>query len=155
MSDILSIIGIVVSIIGVIISLLLFNASIDNSRKVLINKAIHYIIFDHEILRIFSDATDGKERVITKERVSNFNKNIFKLEEMMNDIKIKNNLILPIVPESDRMISDNKYEHTFALNEAYKAMNKYFEERNLPNFYLMLNEFDDRCEFLQNYNRKE
>lgn len=47
MSDILSIIGIIVSITGVIISLLFFNDSIDNSRKVLINKAIHFINFDH------------------------------------------------------------------------------------------------------------
>ena len=76
------------------------------------------------------------------------------LEEMMKDIKIRNDFGIPIIPESDEIISDNQYKHTFALSEVYKVMNNYFEERNLPNFYLMLNEYDDRCSFLQNYQRK-
>lgn len=155
MSDILSIIGIIVSITGVIISLLFFNASIDNSRKVLINKAIHFINFDHEILSIFSESTDEKKISNAQKRIYKFNKDMFMLEEMMKDIKIKNNLEIPIIPESDEIVTDNQYKHTFALSEAYKVMNNYFEERNLPNFYLMLNEYDDRCSFLQNYQRKE
>lgn len=84
-----------------------------------------------------------------------FNKDMFMLEEMMKDIKIKNNLEIPIVPESVEILIDNQYKHTFALSEVYKVMNNYFEERNLPNFYLMLNEYDDRCSFSQNYQRKE
>ncbi|KAF5039098.1 hypothetical protein DSECCO2_547470 [anaerobic digester metagenome] len=69
MSNLLSIIGIIISVAGVIISLLLFNASVNNSRKIILNKAIHFITFDHDILSIFSDATEEKARNITKERI--------------------------------------------------------------------------------------
>ena len=43
MSYILSAVGIIVSVVGVIISLLLFNASINNSRKIILNKVQHII----------------------------------------------------------------------------------------------------------------
>lgn len=154
MSNILSIIGIIVSVAGVIISLLLFNASVNNSRKIILNKAIHFIIFDHDILSIFSDATEEKARNITKERIYKFNHNVFMLEEMLKDIDIQNNLGIPIVSESDEQLDNNQFKHTFFLSKTYQVMNDYFRERNLPDFYLMLNEFDDRCSFLQNYERK-
>lgn len=153
MSDILSIIGIIVSVTGVIISLLLFNASVNNSRKIILNKAIHFIIFD--ILSIFSDATEEKAQNITKERIYKFNHNMFILEKILKDINIQNKLgIIPIVLESDEQIDNNQFKHTFLLSKTYQVMNDYFRERGLPDFYLMLNEFDDRCSFTQNYKQK-
>ena len=50
MSDFLSIAGIIISTIGVIISLIFFNASIDNSRKILLSKILYFIRYDHEII---------------------------------------------------------------------------------------------------------
>lgn len=157
MSDILSIIGIVVSTIGVIVSLLFFNASLDNSRKVLINKVLYYITFDHEIMNLFESATLNKKfettSSLSRVRVEKFNNSMFKLEAMMKDVSYHNNFGVPIIGESDESLGDNKYKHTYHISKTYQVMNKYFNERNLPNFYLLLNEYDDRCYFLQNYKR--
>ena len=157
MSNILSIIGIVVSTIGVIISLLFFNASLDNSRKVLINKVLYFITFDHEIMDLFASATANKKyetiSSLSKSRIEKFNNSMFKLEAMMKDVSYHNNLGTPIIGESDELLEDKKYKHTYLISETYKVMNTYFSKRNLPNFYLLLNEYDDRCYFLQHYKR--
>lgn len=154
MSDILSVIGIIVSVIGVILSLLLFNGSVNNSRKIILNKAIRFITFDHELLGIFFDATKERSVDITVERIYKFNKNMFLLEEMLKDIRIENKFGIPTIPEEEHRISDDEYKHTFALSKMYKEIYSYFKERKLPNFELMLNEYDDRCLFLQHYNKK-
>ena len=94
MSDILSIIGIIVSTLGVVISLLFFNASLDNSRKVLINKVLYFITFDHEIMSLFSEATINgmfsTSNSLSVEKIKKFNSSMFRLEEMMKDISYKN-----------------------------------------------------------------
>ena len=158
MSDILSIVGIIVSTLGVIISLLFFNASLDNSRKVLINKVLYFITYDHEIMELFSNATSNKKhdttKLLNKERIEKFDSSMFKLEAMMKDISYNNNLGVPIISERDECIDENKYKHTYYISKTYAVMNKYFHERHLPNFYLLLNEWDDRCYFFQHYERK-
>lgn len=157
MSDILSIIGIIVSTLGVVISLLFFNASLDNSRKVLINKVLYFITFDHEIMSLFSEATINgmfsTSNSLSVEKIKKFNSSMFRLEEMMKDISYKNKFGIPIIGESDTLIESDKYKHTYRICETYEIMNEYFKERRLPNFYLLLNEWDGRFYFSQHYKR--
>lgn len=157
MSDILSIIGIAVSTIGVIISLIFFNASIDNSRKVLINRVLYFINFDHEIMSLFVDSTKNRRfantKTITRTRIEKFNQSMLQLESMLKEIYYNNKFGVPLIGESDCQIENNKYKHTYLISKTFELMNQYFRERNLPNFYLMINEWDDRCLFLQHYNK--
>ncbi|MDD4110536.1 MAG: hypothetical protein PHS54_03170 [Clostridia bacterium] len=156
--DWLNILSLVISILGVAISLLLFNSSINNSRKILLSKVMYYINYDHEIMALFSESTKDKKirnAKITKERVIKFCQNMFRLEEMLKEISYKNELGVPTIPEQDKSINDNEYKHIYGISETFAVMNNYFKKRNLPNFYLLLNEYDDRCYFLQHYYRKE
>jgi len=59
--DILNIIAFVLSIVGIIISLLLFNASINNGRKILINEIIYRLIY--EICFMFSEHTRNEDKI--------------------------------------------------------------------------------------------
>lgn len=157
MSDILSITGIIISVIGVIISLIFFNASIDNSRKILLSKILYFIRYDHEIMSLFNNATKNKRNTslpLTRENVLKFNSSMFRLEEMLKEINYKNDYGVPIIGESDEAIENDKRKHTYHLDKTYSIMSEYFKKRNLPDFELLLNEWDDRLYFIQHYKEK-
>ena len=119
MSDFLSIAGIIISTIGVIISLIFFNASIDNSRKILLSKILYFIRYDHEIMSLFNMATKNKRNTsipLKRENILKFNNSMFRLEEMLKEINFKNDYGVPIIGESDEAIENEKRTEEKQIN---------------------------------------
>jgi hypothetical protein len=78
---------------------------------------------------------------------------MIKLEEMLKNINYINRFEVPIIGVSSNKIENNKYKNIYNISITYEYIRKYFKKRKLPDFYLLLNEYDDRCYFLQHYKR--
>ncbi|MDE6667552.1 MAG: hypothetical protein K2K38_04295 [Clostridia bacterium] len=157
MGNILSIVGIVVSTIALIVSVWLFDLSLDNGRKVLLHKIDYFITYDHEIFSIFSKLTISEDRLkptVKGEIVEKYNKSMFELSRMLNDIKYSY-FDIPLIPEGSELNDDGKtYKHKYYVKNAYEAIQMYFVKRNLPNFKIYLDYHDDRLYLVQHYSAR-
>ncbi|MDE7163511.1 MAG: hypothetical protein K2O44_05480 [Clostridia bacterium] len=96
MENILSIIGIIVPVVAIIISLWLFNKSLDNSRKVLLNKFLYFITYDSKILALICHSTKNGNITgakVTESDINTYNKSLFALDRMLNDLNITTKLV--------------------------------------------------------------
>lgn len=154
MENILSVIGIVVSTVALIVSVWLFDLSLDNSRKVLLHKIDYFITYDHQIISLFSDLTiNGTKRNcnVSEKDIEIFNKSVFELSRLLNDIKYSY-LATPIIYDGSELNNDNEnYKHNFYVKNAFDYLCTYFQKRNLPNFKLRLEYYDDRLYLKQHY----
>jgi len=140
-----TIFGIVISSFGVLLSLLLFNASINNNRKIILNDVIK------EINRgLFCLFTEDHNKEYKMKQFDGFVKNTIKIDAQLNQIEFKNNILLPGIPHSTSYIADKAIQ-TFDLNKAYKSMIDYFESRNIYGLDIALEFYDDRLMALQFY----
>ena len=108
-------------------------------------------------MKLFNMATKNKRNTsipLKRENILKFNNSMFRLEEMLKEINFKNDYGVPIIGESDEAIENEKRKHTYHLDKTYSVMSEYFKKRNLPDFELLLNEWDDRFYFIQHYYEK-
>jgi hypothetical protein len=149
--DILSIVGIVISSIGVVFSLLLFCASVDNGRKILINKVINTI--NSEVLLMFCEHPfQGNYTQKLKER-EKFNQSLWALHRALQEINYISNIIVPQLEVSkSEMITDNKWRNTFDLSQLFISVDEYFKKRHFIGIDFMLEYFDSRLMLCGNYN---
>lgn len=145
--DTLSIIGVVVSITGVIVSLFLFNASINNNRKILLNNVLNRIMYD--VFFMFSTHNPDSQRV---SKVHDFNRALMKIDTMLNEVDY-NNKGVPLLSWSTTF-SGEKATQTFHINNAFKEVKKYFERRHIKGMDVFIEYFDDRISLIQCYEQR-
>lgn len=145
----LSIIGIIISVLGVILSLLLFNASINNGRKLLINELLY--LLNREILQIFSIHRNDKKIIKNKDII---NKNLMKLVEIIDKIKFDYWNYIPAIGSNLTYNKNNTVTHFYNINEFYNELDIYLKRKNIYYLKLMIELYDDRLYILQHYHDK-
>jgi hypothetical protein len=145
--DIVSIVSLIVSTIGVIVSLYFFNASIDNSRKVLLNKLLTSISYD--VCWMFS-VLEKDERKISEH--GKFKETMLAIDSLLNQIEYNSKQPIPSIGFSLKY-EENKVVNTLHMRKGYENISKYFSLRNIKNFDLLVEEYDDRLYFHQHYRR--
>ena len=143
----LSITGVIISIVGVILSLMLFNASINNSRKILLNNILYKLTFD--VFFMFSPLEDGIKRV---NDYNKFNKSLMSIHNLLNEINYSSYGV-PILQISTSF-TDTKAKQTFHVYKTYQAVKEYFESRNIKGIDVLLEYYDDRFSIMQCFNQK-
>ena len=144
----LSILGISVSVVGVILSLMLFNASINNGRKILLNNILYDITY--ELFFMFSKFNGDESRV---KDVHKFNRAFIKIGTQLNQIKYDSKIGVPLLGWStsyDNEVATQK----FGVVKEYNNMLEYFNKRKIYGIDILMEYFDDRMYFIQSFSQK-
>jgi hypothetical protein len=148
--DILNIIAFVLSIVGIIISLLLFNASINNGRKILINKIIYRLIY--EICFMFSEHTRNEDKI--KKRTE-WERSMIQISKMIDDIRLDDKHGVPTIPIAQQFNNEEgTVTENISLNCLLNNVSDYLEKRNIFGFKLLLENYDGRIYATQHYRCK-
>ena len=143
----LSIVGVVVSMVGVILSLLLFNASINNGRKILLNNVLYKMTY--EVLFMFSPLNNGNQRVKDYDK---FNKSLISIHMMLNEISYCSTGVPGL--QISTSYTDTKAIQTFNIYKTYHAVVDYLESRNIKGLEILMEYFDDRFSIMQCFNQE-
>jgi len=148
--DILNITAFALSIAGIAISLLLFNASINNGRKILINKIIYRLLY--EICFLFSDHISSDTKI--KKR-KDWELSFIQISKMIDDIELDDKHGIPGIPITQNF---NNEEGTvteyYSINGLLNSVSDYLKKRKIAGFKLLLEHYDDRIYVTQYYRCK-
>lgn len=127
----LDITGVIISFTGVILSLLLFNASINNQRKIILNKVLS--IIESDLFLVFNPFMSEDEKI---KLVDKFFRAFYKIHGELNQISFDSETGIPVIPQSISYKND-KTKHKYNFNEALENMVEYFESRKIVNIDLL------------------
>ncbi len=143
--EVLSIVGVIVSVVGVVLSLLLFNASINNQRKVLLNDTLRKI--EKEVFIIFNTLNTDENRI---NMIDNYVRALIRIDKDLNNIKYNNKYGVPGIGQSTTYDNENnKATQTFKFDESLRYLIGYFKLRNIEGVELLLDFYNDRFSILQ------
>lgn len=146
--DWLAILGIVVSIIGVVLSLIIFNASVNNGRKIILNNVMYEI--DRELFYIYNPYISEDEKI---KYIDTYVRSFAKIDKQLNEINYKTNIGIPLI-QYETTYKEDIANQTFKLNESLKELFNYFMQRNIQGVDLLFDFHNDRFSILQMYSQK-
>jgi len=148
--NVLSTVSLCISIVGVIISVSLFNASINNGRKVLLKKILYMTTYD--ICFMFSPLEKDENKIKNKTK---WERSMIKIGQLFDELKFNSKISIPGISFSQ---SVSKKDNTiiteqFFLDSALSRTIDYYKSRNIKGFDLLLEGYDGRVYLSQHYHR--
>jgi len=152
MDDMLSVAGIIVSILGVGISLFLFNASVDNGRKIILSRILRSL--NREVLWVFTNGSlSAKNDEKYKER-DKCNYTLGSIHHDLHEIRYASSGVPVVEINSQRQLETGEWESSIRLADVFDALNEYFMRRHIEGLKLMLEYYDDTLLLCQHYDEK-
>ena len=152
MNNILSISGIVVSILGVVISLLLFNASVDNGRKIIINRVLRSL--NREVLWAFTNGNLSEKNEKKYKERDKCNYALGTIHHDLHEIRYASFGVPVVDINSQIQLKTGEWESSIRLSDVFNAIDEYFMRRHIDGLTLMLEYYDDRLLLCQHYEEK-